>query len=150
MLDTLLLFTFIIMKYYDVNSEMKKRIIYTNKKWMCLFVFLLAWIIIIFFRIFCFVFSSFLLLLRSFVRFGYCLFCCCCCWIIFCFEAYTASHDFISTVIIISLFFRFDILEDIELIIIKCIAPQQWEEEEERHGGVVYEEVVFLLYHHHI
>ena len=89
---------------------------------MCLFVFLLAWWIIIFFRIFCFfVFSSFLLL-RSFVRFGYCLF------VVVVVELFVlklTQHLMISSQpLLLLVYFLGSILEDIELIIIKCIAPQ--------------------------
>ena len=88
---------------------------------MCLFVFLLAWWIIIFFRIFCFfVFSSFLLLLRSFVRFGYCLFV-----VVVVVELFVlklALHLMISSQpLLLLVYFLGSILEDIELIIIKCI-----------------------------
>jgi len=89
---------------------------------MCLFVFLLAWIII-FFRIFCFVFSSFLLL-RSFVRFVYCLFV-----VVVVVELFVlklTQHLMISSQpLLLLVYFLGSILEDIELIIIKCIAPQQ-------------------------
>ena len=41
-----------------------------------------------------------------------------------------------SQPLLLLVYFLGSILEDIELIIIKCIAPQHWEEEEERHGVV--------------